>query len=102
MEMVPYELVNSTYNVFYQLTVPETELTFNPYFTAIFIYSIYFCFYFQRFTQYLASSNSSFQLSHFLDKSGVQGVYIHKCLQNQLQFLSLHGICVTTIAHVTF
>jgi hypothetical protein len=28
----------------------------------------------QRFTQYLASSNSTFQLSNFLDKSGVQGV----------------------------
>lgn len=27
----------------------------------------------QRFTQYLASSNSTFQLSNFLDKSGVQG-----------------------------
>lgn len=30
---------------------------------------------FQRFTQYLASSNSTFQLSNFLDKSGVQGLY---------------------------
>jgi len=30
-------------------------------------------FYLQRFTQYLASSNSTFQLSNFLDKSGVQG-----------------------------
>ncbi|XP_065161585.1 phosphatidylinositol-binding clathrin assembly protein LAP-like isoform X4 [Atheta coriaria] len=28
----------------------------------------------ERFTQYLASSNSSFQLSTFLDKSGVQGM----------------------------
>ncbi|XP_058804173.1 phosphatidylinositol-binding clathrin assembly protein unc-11-like [Phymastichus coffea] len=28
----------------------------------------------ERFTQYLASSNSTFQLSNFLDKSGVQGV----------------------------
>jgi phosphatidylinositol-binding clathrin assembly protein len=27
----------------------------------------------QRFTQYLASSNSTFQLSNFLDKTGVQG-----------------------------
>ena len=30
-----------------------------------------FCF--QRFTQYLASSNSNFQLANFLDKTGVQG-----------------------------
>ena len=28
---------------------------------------------FQRFTQYLASSNSNFQLANFLDKTGVQG-----------------------------
>ncbi|XP_013166066.1 PREDICTED: phosphatidylinositol-binding clathrin assembly protein LAP isoform X7 [Papilio xuthus] len=28
----------------------------------------------ERFTQYLASSNSTFQLSNFLDKSGVQGI----------------------------
>ncbi|KAJ3635379.1 hypothetical protein MTP99_008292 [Tenebrio molitor] len=28
----------------------------------------------ERFTQYLASSNSTFQLSSFLDKSGVQGI----------------------------
>ncbi|KAH0540209.1 hypothetical protein KQX54_014541, partial [Cotesia glomerata] len=27
----------------------------------------------ERFTQYLASSNSTFQLNNFLDKSGVQG-----------------------------
>ncbi|XP_003695663.1 phosphatidylinositol-binding clathrin assembly protein LAP-like, partial [Apis florea] len=30
----------------------------------------------ERFTQYLASSNSTFQLSNFLDKSGVQGDHI--------------------------
>ncbi|XP_061934272.1 phosphatidylinositol-binding clathrin assembly protein LAP isoform X19 [Apis cerana] len=30
----------------------------------------------ERFTQYLASSNSTFQLSNFLDKSGVQGARI--------------------------
>lgn len=28
---------------------------------------------FQRFIQYLASSNSTFNLSNFLDKGGVQG-----------------------------
>ena len=33
--------------------------------------TIAFCF--QRFTQYLASSNSNFQLANFLDKTGVQG-----------------------------
>ncbi|XP_061379963.1 phosphatidylinositol-binding clathrin assembly protein LAP isoform X11 [Danaus plexippus] len=30
----------------------------------------------ERFTQYLASSNSTFQLSNFHDKSGVQGIYV--------------------------
>ncbi|XP_021931113.1 phosphatidylinositol-binding clathrin assembly protein isoform X2 [Zootermopsis nevadensis] len=30
----------------------------------------------ERFTQYLASSNSTFQLSNFLDKSGVQGTRV--------------------------
>ncbi|XP_026827094.1 phosphatidylinositol-binding clathrin assembly protein isoform X3 [Ooceraea biroi] len=30
----------------------------------------------ERFTQYLASSNSTFQLSNFLDKSGVQGIRV--------------------------
>ncbi|XP_046398877.1 phosphatidylinositol-binding clathrin assembly protein LAP isoform X10 [Ischnura elegans] len=30
----------------------------------------------ERFTQYLASSNSTFQLSNFLDKSGVQGNFV--------------------------
>ena len=38
-------------------------------------YKLFFLFFsLQRFTQYLASSNSTFQLSNFLDKSGVQGV----------------------------
>ncbi|KAL3284338.1 hypothetical protein HHI36_018502 [Cryptolaemus montrouzieri] len=32
----------------------------------------------ERFTQYLASSNSTFQLSNFLDKSGVQGELVHR------------------------
>lgn len=34
---------------------------------------LFLFFYLQRFTQYLASSNSTFQLNNFLDKSGVQG-----------------------------
>jgi hypothetical protein len=55
----------------------------------------------ERFTQYLASSNSTFQLSSFLDKSGVQGIlnvrtgkYYHRCggfgCFLVLGFLSLH------------
>ena len=35
---------------------------------------VFFNFAFQRFTQYLASSNSNFQLNGFLDKTGVQGL----------------------------
>ena len=37
---------------------------------------------FQRFVQYLASSNTSFQLSNFLDKGGVQG----KNTMNHIQY----------------
>jgi hypothetical protein len=40
---------------------------------VLFFFSFLF-FSLQRFTQYLASSNSTFQLSNFLDKSGVQGM----------------------------
>ena len=35
---------------------------------------VFLNFAFQRFTQYLASSNSNFQLNGFLDKTGVQGL----------------------------
>jgi hypothetical protein len=47
----------------------------------------FFFFSLQRFTQYLASSNSTFQLSNFLDKSGVQGMlkYIIYCILNMLK-----------------
>ncbi|XP_046668247.1 phosphatidylinositol-binding clathrin assembly protein LAP isoform X7 [Homalodisca vitripennis] len=43
----------------------------------------------ERFTQYLASSNSSFQLSNFLDKGGVQGarVVIQGILKGLFGFL---------------
>ena len=43
---------------------------------------------FQRFVQYLASSNTSFQLSNFLDKGGVQGriwIYINNALTNHYE-----------------
>ena len=40
---------------------------------------------FQRFVQYLASSNTSFQLSNFLDKGGVQG-RIRICINNALTY----------------
>lgn len=51
-----------------------------------------FCRTFQRFTQYLASSNSTFQLSNFLDKSGVQG----EC-HNQYSYLDYVFILVIKI-----
>ena len=61
------------------------ERSFNQ--TTVFLRLIFFFFrysnttsplltvFFQRFTQYLASSNSNFQLSNYLDKSGVQGQF---------------------------
>jgi hypothetical protein len=47
----------------------------------------FFFFSLQRFTQYLASSNSTFQLSNFLDKSGVQGMlkYVTYCILDMLK-----------------
>lgn len=50
-------------------------------------YCLLFLFSLQRFTQYLASSNSTFQLSNFLDKSGVQGMlkYIIYCILEMLK-----------------
>lgn len=44
-------------------------------------------FIFQRFMQYLASSNSTFNLSNFLDKGGVQG---KSTIKNKLY--SLHKL----------
>ena len=38
----------------------------------------------ERFIQYLASSNTNFQLSSFLDKSAVHGKYLFKNIQTLL------------------
>lgn len=39
--------------------------------------SFFFFFFFQRFIQYLASRNTLFNLSNFLDKSGLQGIPVN-------------------------
>lgn len=57
------------------LTITVQQVFVLPYYLrTMYTYTHYIFYYFQRFTQYLASSNSSFQLSNFLDKSGVQGM----------------------------
>lgn len=48
----------------------NSELNREPY-----AFVFFFCFFFlQRFIQYLASRNTLFNLSNFLDKSGLQGI----------------------------
>ena len=53
------------------------ERTLNPSWVVVYksLITIHhlMCYGNERFTQYLASSNSNFQLANFLDKTGVQG-----------------------------
>jgi len=42
----------------------------------------------ERFTQYLASSNSNFQLNNFLDKTGVQGYDMSPFIRRYAKYLS--------------
>jgi len=42
----------------------------------------------ERFTQYLASSNSNFQLANFLDKTGVQGYDMSPFIRRYAKYLS--------------
>lgn len=56
---------------------------FSPKFRNVFnIWTTLSIFIWQRFTQYLASSNCSFQLNNFLDKGNVAGkkfVFVYVC-----------------------
>ncbi|CAG2054950.1 unnamed protein product [Timema podura] len=53
---------------------------------------------FQRFTQYLASSNSTFQLSNFLDKSGVQGYDMSPFIRRYAKYLNEKALSYRTVA----
>ncbi|XP_044750028.1 phosphatidylinositol-binding clathrin assembly protein LAP-like isoform X2 [Coccinella septempunctata] len=52
----------------------------------------------ERFTQYLASSNSTFQLSNFLDKSGVQGYDMSPFIRRYAKYLNEKAISYRTVA----
>merc|ERR1719430_2903269 len=52
----------------------------------------------ERFTQYLASSNSNFQLSNFLDKTGVQGYDMSPFIRRYAKYLSEKSVSYRTVA----
>jgi len=52
----------------------------------------------ERFTQYLASSNSNFQLSSFLDKTGVQGYDMSPFIRRYAKYLSEKSVSYRTTA----
>ncbi|CAB3372097.1 Hypothetical predicted protein [Cloeon dipterum] len=52
----------------------------------------------ERFTQYLASSNSTFQLSNFLDKSGVQGYNMSPFIRRYAKYLNEKALSYRTVA----
>ncbi|KAJ8678711.1 hypothetical protein QAD02_014498, partial [Eretmocerus hayati] len=52
----------------------------------------------ERFTQYLASSNSTFQLSNFLDKSGVQGYDMSPFIRRYAKYLNDKALSYRTVA----
>ncbi|XP_045462053.1 phosphatidylinositol-binding clathrin assembly protein LAP-like isoform X2 [Harmonia axyridis] len=52
----------------------------------------------ERFTQFLASSNSTFQLSNFLDKSGVQGYDMSPFIRRYAKYLNEKAISYRTVA----
>jgi hypothetical protein len=52
----------------------------------------------ERFTQYLASSNSTFQLSNFLDKSGVQGYDMSPFIRRYARYLNEKALSYRTVA----
>jgi len=52
----------------------------------------------ERFVQYLASSNASFQLSSFLDKSGVQGYDMSPFIRRYAKYLTEKAVSYRTVA----
>ncbi|KAL0275822.1 UNVERIFIED_CONTAM: hypothetical protein PYX00_003557 [Menopon gallinae] len=52
----------------------------------------------ERFTQYLASSNSTFQLSNFLDKGGVQGYDMSPFIRRYAKYLNEKALSYRTVA----
>ncbi|XP_059083090.1 phosphatidylinositol-binding clathrin assembly protein LAP-like isoform X8 [Tigriopus californicus] len=56
------------------------------------------CYGHERFTQYLASSNTNFQLSNFLDKSGVQGYDMSPFVRRYAKYLREKSVSYRTVA----
>ncbi|KAF2903215.1 hypothetical protein ILUMI_02972 [Ignelater luminosus] len=52
----------------------------------------------ERFTQYLASSNCTFQLSNFFDKSGVQGYDMSPFIRRYSRYLNEKALSYRTVA----
>ena len=52
----------------------------------------------ERFTHYLASNNSTFQLSNFMDKTGVQGNDMSPFLRRYAKYVSQKSMVYRTIA----
>jgi len=52
----------------------------------------------ERFIQYLASSNTNFQLSNFLDKSGVNGYDMSPFVRRYAKYLSEKSVSYRTVA----
>jgi len=52
----------------------------------------------ERFIQYLASSNTNFQLSNFLDKSGVHGYDMSPFVRRYAEYLSEKSVSYRTVA----
>jgi len=52
----------------------------------------------ERFTQYLASSNSNFQLSNYLDKSGVQGYDMSPFIRRYAKYMSEKSVSYRNVA----
>jgi hypothetical protein len=52
----------------------------------------------QRFTQYLASSNCTFQLSNFLDKNGVKGYEMSTFIRRYAKYLNEKALSYRTVA----
>ena len=53
---------------------------------------------FQRFTQYLASSNCTFKLSNFLDKTGVKGYDMSTFIKRYSKYINEKALSYRTVA----
>jgi len=78
------------------------ERTLNPSWVVVYkgLITIHhlMCYGNERFTQYLASSNSNFQLSNFLDKTGVQGYDMSPFIRRYAKYLSEKSVSYRTVA----